>query len=484
MEINDNNKKNPSVKWSSISPNLNNIYPKKLLKFTIILSVVPTMVLAIMVLYDKVSLPEGMLGVIFVIIGSSLFARPYIDDLSNLTLYVEKLAHDKHEVMPSLSFLGGVAELSAAVKNLNSSWEEKKIRLEAAIAESSILFDTIPDILMMLGRDMCSIRANKAASALFGKNIENSFLPNIIKEKVLKDMITSVLGGSRGKNIELTITSHNVRRDFQINIEKFPLYSIGGIAVVLVMHDVTEAKKTRQMIKDFVANASHEIRTPLTSISGFIENLREAEVDQETQKRFLDIMYEQSERMITLVNDLLSLSKVEMNESTIPTDKVEVCELVQSSIRRLEHLAKDKNMKIVYEGANKLPEIIGDANELVQVFTNLISNAIKYGYNDTDIKITVNEEENNSDINSNLYKTSGKVIIVAVEDKGEGIPEEHLPRITERFYRVDKARSRNIGGTGLGLAIVKHIMNRHRGDILIKSKEGKGSVFTVIFPVQ
>jgi two-component system phosphate regulon sensor histidine kinase PhoR len=331
---------------------------------------------------------------------------------------------------------------------------------------------------MMLGRDLRILRANKAAEALFGKNIQNTTFNTVVNDPALEELIVAVMGNKQCEDMEISITNHNIKHDFQISIERFPLFSIGGIAVVIIMHDVTAAKKTRQMLKDFVANASHEIRTPLTSISGFIENLREMEEDKETRKKFLDIMFQQSERMGILVNDLLSLSKVEMNESTLPTEKIDILPLIESTVGRLEHLAASKQMNIVYNCDDKLPEILGDTNEISQVFTNLISNSIKYGYENTPIIVTALLLSDNHPL-----RTAHKVIAVSVADKGEGIPAEHLSRITERFYRVDKVRSHNIGGTGLGLSIVKHITNRHRGMLNIESSEGVGSIFTVYFPV-
>lgn len=459
------------------------VYYTKLVRATMLLSIAPIIVIAIMVVYERLSLFEGIIGVLAVLVGSVFFARPYMEDLFALTTYVEQLVLDNNVHMPSLSFLGNVEELSSAVHNLHTSWEEKKIRLEAALAESSILFDTIPDVLMMLGQDMRILRANKAAEIMFGKNIEGMVFDQIVKEPVIKDLITTVLHDRAGESVELPITSHNIKRDFQINIENFPLFSIGGIAIVLIMHDVSEAKKTRQMIKDFVANASHEIRTPLTSITGFIENLRDMQEDEATRKQFLDIMFEQSERMGALVNDLLSLSKIDMNENTIPTDKIEIVSLIQSTIRRHEHLAIQKQMSILYKGAKNLPKILGDENELLQVFTNLISNAIKYGFDNTEIIISAKIVEARPESDNHIFKSASKIIAVSIEDKGEGIPAEHLQRVTERFYRVDKLRTRSVGGTGLGLSIVQHIMNRHRGELTIESTENIGSIFTVYFPV-
>lgn len=459
------------------------LYYIKLIRATMLISIFPIIVIAIMAIYGRLNIHESIIGVFAVIIGSIFFVRPYMDDLFALTQYVEDLALDNNVEMPELSFLGNVEELSSAVNNLHNSWDEKKIRLEAALAESSILFDTIPDILMMLGQDMRILRSNKAAENLFGKNIEGATFEDVVLEPVVREMVTTVLHNRHPETIEIQLKSHNIRRDFQINIENFPLFSIGGIAIVIIMHDISEAKRTRQMIKDFVANASHEIRTPLTSITGFIENLREMQEDTETRKQFLDIMYEQAERMGTLVNDLLSLSKIDMSENTMPTEHVEISELIASTIHRLDHLAEKKGMKLVYNQNKRLPEILGDENELLQVFTNLISNAIKYGYTNTDIIIATKLLKASDVTEIHIPSSANDIIAVSVEDKGEGIPSIHLPRITERFYRVDKVRAKNIGGTGLGLSIVKHIMNRHRGELRIESTEGEGSTFTVYFPV-
>jgi len=466
-----------------IPNHISEVYYRKLLKATTLLSIVPTMVIAILIIYGRLTIDEGVLGFIAVLIGSIFFAKPYIDDLSILTSYVEQLVLDKNVNMPSLSFLGSVEELSASVQNLHNSWEKKKFKLEAALAESRILFDTLPDILMMLGKDTKIIRSNKAAIKLFGQNIEGIKFNKIIREPILAELVLSVIEKKQSESTELSITSHNVTRDFQINIEHFPLYTKGGIAVVLIMHDVTNAKRTRQMIKDFVANASHEIRTPLTSISGFIENLREMQEDKQTRKKFLDIMYEQSERMGALVNDLLSLSKVEMNEGSVPTHHVQIPTLIKSTIRRLEHMAKKKNMDISCKSDTKLPEVLGDENELSQIFTNLISNAIKYGYPDTKILVSIHKQKNRPESENHVFSSAKEVIAISIEDKGEGIPKEHLPRITERFYRVDAKRAHNVSGTGLGLSIVKHILNRHRGEMTIESNVGIGSIFTIYLPV-
>jgi two-component system phosphate regulon sensor histidine kinase PhoR len=220
---------------------------------------------------------------------------------------------------------------------------------------------------------------------------------------------------------------------------------------------------------DFVANASHELRTPLAILLGFIETLTGAAADDpEAQQRFLPIMQQQAGRMARLVDDLLSLSRIELTEHAAPTDRVDVAEIVGPVARALTLRAAEHNMRIELEITDGLPPVLGEADELAQVFQNLIDNAIKYAKPDTAITVSVGLSS----------KIAGGVA-VRVRDRGEGIAKRHLSRLTERFYRVDRDRSRAVSGTGLGLAIVKHVVNRHQGVLDIESKVGKGSVFSV-----
>lgn len=468
-----------------IKNHLATIYYKKLVKASLLISTVSIIVVAIMVIYSRLTFLEGVASAIAVFIGSLFFAKPYLDDLSSLTNYVEQLALNKKAETPTLSLLGNVDELSDSVKNLHNSWENRNVELEAALAESSILFDTIPDILLMLDKKLTIVRANNAAinnlqNDIVGKNI-NDIIPN----KGFIDTIQNVLKTGKQASLEAISDINNTRQDYLVMAEKFPVKSITGVSIVLIMHNITESKRVKQMLKDFVSNASHEIRTPLTSVSGFIENLQSIGDDssaKKTTKKFLSIMAEQTGRMSQLVDDLLSLSKVEINEDNEPTDVVSVEELLSSIVRRLKWIAGKQNIKLAINKKGSIPDIIGDKNELTQVFTNIISNAIKYGKPKSTVQIntSVTKKFQRSRI---MPKNCSELLLVSIKDEGEGIAEEHLPRITERFYRVDKVRSRKIGGTGLGLAITKHILNRHKGDLLIESKIEKGSTFTVRLPI-
>jgi two-component system phosphate regulon sensor histidine kinase PhoR len=247
-------------------------------------------------------------------------------------------------------------------------------------------------------------------------------------------------------------------------------------ALVLVFRDLTEAKRLEAMRVDFVANASHELRTPLASLLGFIETLQgPARNDQQAQNRFLGIMRQQGRRMARLIDDLLSLSRVEMSEHKRPVDAVDLGLVIRQVADTLRPVAEERK---VVMGLN-LPEkpilVAGDREELMRVAENLIENAIKYGQTGQRVELGLTNEPFGPGRCGEAHFT--------VRDFGPGIASEHLPRLTERFYRVDASASRETGGTGLGLAIVKHIVNRHRGRLTIESEPGSGSLFHVFLPL-
>ncbi len=242
--------------------------------------------------------------------------------------------------------------------------------------------------------------------------------------------------------------------------------------VVLLFHDLTEQRRLDRVRADFVANASHELRTPLASLSGFIETLQgPARDDPEARRRFLAIMHDQASRMSRLINDLLSLSRIEMKAHMRPEAPVDLAAVLSHVVDALEPLARENGVKIEKELAVEGVMVPGDRDELVQVFENLVENACKYGQSGG--RVVVEARGPSGERNEGM---------VSVRDFGPGIPEEHLPRLTERFYRIDVAASRASRGTGLGLAIVKHILARHRGRLSIESRLGEGARFTVHLP--
>jgi two-component system phosphate regulon sensor histidine kinase PhoR len=250
----------------------------------------------------------------------------------------------------------------------------------------------------------------------------------------------------------------------------------GGPRVILVLHDETRAKKAEQSRADFVANASHELRSPLSALIGFIETLRgPASDDAEARERFLGIMHDEALRMARLVEDLMSLSRVEINEHVRPRGQADLRRILTRVADALLVRAEGRDMAFDIQCPDDLPMVAGDPDQLTQVFHNLMDNAIKYGRAGTPIGIAARPVDR-------VPGGDGRGVSVSVSDQGEGVSAIHIPRLTERFYRIDEGRSRRLGGTGLGLAIVKHIVSRHRGQITIKSREGAGTTVTVVLP--
>lgn len=275
------------------------------------------------------------------------------------------------------------------------------------------------------------------------------------------DIADATLGGRR-----LVATVSSLDRD--------SAHSQSG-DLLIQFRDLSEQDRLAQSRSDFIANASHELRTPLASLKGFIETLQgPANRDPMAQKRFLGIMETQAARMARIIDDLLSLSRLEMQAHIAPQGEVDISALVLAVVQSLEPIAREANIALHLQPSSPRYLTRGDQDELEQVVQNLIENAIKYGKSGGKVEVSVAEA-------APATRHAGRIMI-AVKDDGSGIAAEHLPRLTERFYRVDTAASRERGGTGLGLAIVKHILNRHRGELLMTSTLGQGSIFTAVLP--
>ena len=261
-----------------------------------------------------------------------------------------------------------------------------------------------------------------------------------------------------------------LNRQLRIKLKK-----ISKNKILLTITDLTLQRNLEKIRRDFVANVSHELRSPLTILSGFVETmLNDDKIDKTTLKKFLNIMNEESKRMNTLIDDILSLSKVESEEHILPSTTISIFEPINSVISTIKKsgLLKNNNLILIDDRVDKNQSLIVEADflELTQVFYNLIENGIKYGNSNSDILIKIDQMKTNE-------------LTVSVINEGEGIPEKYIDRVTERFFRVDKARSRKIGGTGLGLAIVKHILIKHRAELSIRSDQNKQTIFSITFPV-
>jgi two-component system, OmpR family, phosphate regulon sensor histidine kinase PhoR len=249
-----------------------------------------------------------------------------------------------------------------------------------------------------------------------------------------------------------------------------PVSDAAGRLILTTFHDLTPLRRVEEMRADFVANASHELRTPLAALSGFIDTLRgPARNDPLARDRFLGIMEAQANRMARLIGDLLSLSRIELNEHRRPDAEVDLVAIVRQVIDGLQTLARDREVEVRLSVSAERVMVRGDRDELIRLLENLVENALKYAASGKRLDIT-------------LSQPSGREVSLAVRDYGPGIAPDHLPRLTERFYRVDVTESRAQGGTGLGLALVKHIANRHGGRLTIESVLGRGATFTVHLP--
>ena len=325
----------------------------------------------------------------------------------------------------------------------------------------------MPDPALLVGRDERLVGANPAAEVLLGAGISGRHQAFVLRHPEILAAIAEAWGGTRSE------ARHVIPRASHELIHRMTAARVGDF-VLCTFQDLTDRERMDQMRRDFVANVSHELRTPLTSVLGFIETLRgPAREDAAARDRFLAIMQTEAERMVRLVRDLLNLSRVETKERQRPTDRHDVALLIRSAAHSLRPQAEASRVKLDLQGFDGPVEIAVDPDQITQVAMNLIENAIKYGGADKVVTLRLAQEAG----------PRQAMLRFAVTDQGEGIESHHLPRLAERFYRVDSHRSREKGGTGLGLAIVKHIAHRHGGRLMIESEMGKGSTFSLLLPM-
>jgi two-component system, OmpR family, phosphate regulon sensor histidine kinase PhoR len=324
--------------------------------------------------------------------------------------------------------------------------------------------DALPDPCLIIDRRSILLHANKPAAAEFGDLVEGNLLTLGLRHPALLTAIEAVRRSGAAQSVELHRTVPN-ETWHRVDVAALPDFD--G-ALVITMRNLTEHKRLEQLRSDFIANASHELRTPLTSLVGFIDTLLgPAAKDEGARDRFLGIMRQQAARMSALIDDLLSLSRIEMRQHMRPTGTLDLSQLLHEVAEGLEAQASEAGVKIDIAASDPVT-VTADRNELYEVFENLIDNAIKYGGDGGTVDVAIGPGR------------AGHDFAVTVTDHGVGIEAQHVPRLTERFYRVDAESSRKKKGTGLGLAIVKHIVHRHRGLLTIKSAPGEGTRVEVL----
>lgn len=336
--------------------------------------------------------------------------------------------------------------------------------------------EAVPVPTILVGANERLIGLNAAARDLIGTGLTGRHYVTALRQPALLDGIEAAL--RLGQKTHAPYLSKAASRELTWQATIAPVTLDQGTGVLVSFIDMTPMREAGEMRRDFVANVSHELRSPLTALLGFIETLKGAARDDPAGRaRFLEIMGREAERMNRLVQDLLSLSRVESQERMRPTGAVDIAGLAASAVLTLTPVAEAKDVTLVIEDSAAPMEVRGDPDQLLQVLTNLIENAIKYGYGTSGGEVQIRLSRTAHD-----PTVRGPSVTVEVRDRGEGIEPIHIPRLTERFYRVDSHRSREMGGTGLGLAIVKHIINRHRGRLRIESAPGQGTTMFVILP--
>ncbi|MCG8650114.1 MAG: ATP-binding protein, partial [Pirellulales bacterium] len=326
-----------------------------------------------------------------------------------------------------------------------------------------IILDAIPEPIMLVNTRRQIVHANEAAQTLFGPDITGRDLVRAIRHPGALECVDKVLAGSAHEEA-VVVLPVPVRTTYQAQAARLAGDDETGPRAVFSLHDMSHIVEAEQMRVEFVANVSHELRSPLTALSGFIETLKgSAKNDAKARARFLDIMWDEAERMKRLIDDLLSLSSVEVKEHVRPDGSVNIRACAARVIELVGQEASSQDISINLSAPPDLEPIPGDNDELTEVLQNLVENSLKYAHSGSEVDVSISRVDSAPGI-------LVPAISIAVSDQSDGIAEEHIPRLTERFYRVDKSRSRERGGTGLGLAIVKHIINRHRGRLQIESE--------------
>ena len=421
-------------------------------------------------IYVKITAAVIIISLVAAII-SFILSRKINNPITEMIRGTNHFANSNLDFRISVS---GIAELETLAEGMNSMAAKLNERINTISEQQNeieAILSGMVEAVIAVDTDERIIEYNQAAEKLFRihpGNARDKHIHEVIQNTYIQSFVTKVL--SVQELFEDEIVFHGEDEQF-LHVHGTQLHGKNRerIGAVIVLNDITRLKKLELVRRDFVANVSHELKTPITSIIGFVETLKDGAIeDTGNRQRFLDIILKHSKRLNSIVEDLLSLSRIEQEteKGTIDFENNNVCTILSSAIALYETQAHDKGITIALECKDTF--VKGNSSLLVQAVSNLIDNAIKYSEERSSISVKA------------LQK--GTSVIIEVKDNGCGIPQEHISRIFERFYRVDKGRSRDLGGTGLGLAILKHIVLAHGGHISVESKPGKGSTFTITLP--
>ena len=415
-------------------------------------------------------LPAGIAVMAYasIILFNIVWLFPITFELQQIRKYIFRLAKEENYTGEKFDLTeNDTREIVDAVNEMHRFWTEKAEKLEAQTISDTAVLDTLPDPILMIDRKGNILGANISARNLLGDNITDRKVEEIFSSNNFINAVARVLNKeSESENLIFYVNRGSNRKDedaqkLYAHIKQLPWISKGRAVAVISLYDFAKATKIEKMQSDFVANASHE-------------NARAA---------FLKIMSEQASYMSLLIENLLSLSKIEMTQDQAPEEKISIAPIAEDVSNALMLKARAKNMKFELKIERNLPEITADYGQIRQLLQNLCDNAVKYGSENTDITVSARVTEAVPP-SKNHEVAGGRAVAITVHNFGEKISDEYLNRLTERFYRMQTHKNKNIKGSGLGLAIAKHILIRHRGNLRIESDAVKGTAFTIYLPVE
>jgi len=407
-----------------------------------------------------------MFGLLAAILLSFLLSKTITTPIERITEGAQSIAEGNFDQKLGVQSTDEIGELTESFNDMARQLKNTVGEVQGERDKLSTLFLHMTDGVAAFSTDGTLIHMNPATENLLGVRFEHS----LTFDEMFADLDMPENDESAVRSF---MTSEITRFGRVLSITLAPYGALDGEGgVIAVIHDVTEQRKLDEARREFVANVSHELRTPLTNIRSYTETLYDAvgELPIETEKQFLGVIGSESERMARIVTDLLTLSRLDYGRMDLRMTRFKLADMLRNVANAMKLTAEDSGHELLVDTPDKLPELMGDRERLEQVVVNILSNAVKYTPAGGHIRLSARE-------------ISGERVRIMVEDDGVGIPQEDVPRLFERFYRVDKARSREAGGTGLGLAIAKEIVQQHEGRITLASEYGKGTTVSIILPL-
>jgi len=420
---------------------------------------------------QNVILLATFIGLIVAFGLSFLTSASFVKPLLKMKVTAEEMANGNYHQKLEISSSDELGNLAASFNILSSEIQKKIAEITEDKNKLLAILSSMVEGVIVIGSDNRILITNHSFADMFGAplmSIENRYYWDVIKSGVICGIIKTSMESKEPSKKETGIGDIN---DRVMLIQISAIRNVLGnfLGTVAVFHDITQLKKLEKLRSEFVANVSHEIKTPVTAIAGAVETLLGGAINNKVEaKEFLEIALNHSHRLNNIVNDLLVISKIETEDIKMDSAAVNIKNIIRNVVKLLEENSHSKKQSLKIDVPDNIPSITADEKKLEQVFLNLLDNAIKFTPEGGTILIKAADMET--------------AVKVEISDTGIGIPAEHIGRIFERFYRVDAARSREMGGTGLGLSIVKHIVNLHKGSITVESLPGKGSVFSVHLP--